>query len=72
MIKIESGIAIPPRPPLPITKDMAKLKVHQSFRLPETHSRHVAYASARRLKIKVTTRKVEEEGWNGIRVWRTA
>lgn len=70
MIAIESGIKIPPRQSKGIANAISRLKVGQSFKLPDNASRPSVYLAADRLGITVETHKVKEDDFVGVRCWR--
>lgn len=66
-MKIEPDIPIPQRGAT-LMRFMALMKIGDSFMSTDKKRQH-AYDIAERLKIRVTTRKINGEG---IRIWRTA
>jgi hypothetical protein len=79
-MKIEKGIPIPDRMRRPYKKrsvfidnelnvTLSKLRAGDSFVITEDRRRCNCYLRAVKLKITITTRKINGEGW---RIWRTA
>lgn len=72
-LEIQKNVPMPPGRFCGTTDVMTRLEVGDSFFLPGVTSR-VAWSRvggiAHRLKIKLTTRTVTENGISGIRVWR--
>ena len=70
--KIEKNIPIPQRRVYPFKK----MEIGDSFFIPLPEGRNVQYLqsnltwSARMKRIRVTTRRTEENGVFGVRVWR--
>lgn len=71
--EIESGIPLPRngRPPI---YQLRHMEVGQSFFVPDVSRNNMTsiYATAKRMEIKVSVRKVREKDTNGVRIWRVA
>lgn len=72
---VQTNIPLPPRGHrLAVTQAILRplTKPGLSIQVPQSVNYRGLYRAAKTLGIKIATRKVSEDGWNGYRCWRIA